>query len=82
MTTDGRDVLNSSGRHAGHTYVQRGKQARCSCGVTVRAPITVTRLSVVLVDGFVTWRGDDLERAAEVAARHEGSYIQDHGLKP
>lgn len=78
---DARDVLAARGKHDGHTRVQRGQMVHCSCGTTVKVRVVKPRLAVVLADGFISWRGNDPERAAEVASRHEGAYVVDTGTK-
>ncbi len=77
---DLRELITGEGKHQGHARVQRGTTMFCSCGATARVRLTPKpRLAVQLADGFISWRGTDPERAAEVAGRHEGAIVVDLG---
>lgn len=82
-TDDLREVITGRGKHMGHTRTQRGQVMYCSCGASARIRLRPPpRLAVRLSDGFIAWRGSDPDRAAAIAARHEGAVVQDLGPLP
>lgn len=90
LLADLQDVLDGTGRHAGHDRRLIGRCVWCSCGARVQlngpppADLTPTtglpgrarRWQVRLADGFICFVADTKWRAQQVADKHDGAAVE------